>query len=703
MLAVTGLLGVIAASACRNAACRAEEKITPLPSGAPLTAAIPGPWAPPAGRALSIDFAEAAQADAWLRHPVLGDPSFDSFRRRPGNPVIRGKPPFAWPVNGFLFEDPKTGNWYSYVGHYLDNYGVGPGLPATHCRVYRSTDRGGRWEEIGPIFDQRGFRFQGDSQPAGIAPDVSVVYAGGRYHMAYDWCTDNTSWANAMHPAGSADSGCAYAWADRPEGPFQRAARPILRTSQMPRRFALAGKYPRVYATTLVRRAGDWLALTLTDSGPYFSWGVMAMTAADPAGRWSDPVMALGIEGDRYFPPTVESFPAMVHSGYLYASHTSVAANRNFQAVYRAPVERAHRADAWTLHQHGTAWHAEPVANEGLGIWGQTYSGFVDRQGEFQVLFPSREYPSGLGTINFASRPWDRPIRPRGFVLTGHEGRSLTLLRSAWDAFRLRADLSLTGSGARVVWGYQAPLGPDRHSSGATVHPLALTRHQGLELGAAGWRVVSSDASGATAVAASGTLDDARVRPENDSRSRPPPARRIEISRDERGGLALTIDGQPRWHGNLPPVSGPLGLFVSPQTHLAVARFSILGPPRPAVVPWLYTEALTGAGVSMADWNLVQSPLYRFGTGAVRVAAGGRVKWNFRGRGFRLWSPKGPQFGRCELVHNGCKLAELDLHAAQEQPSRIVYACERAGDGYHALVLRPVTGRLAVDSLDALE
>lgn len=656
----------------------------------PVEAVVPARWTPPHDQEAAIDFAEAAQADAWLRHVVLGDPSFDSFRRREGNPIVRGKAPFDWPVNGFLLEDPQSGNWYAYVGYYLAGYNLGPGLPTTHCRVHRSQDKGQTWEDLGPIFHDPAFRFEGDSQTANGAPDVSVVFAGGRYHMAYDWCTDNTTWANASHPADGADSGCAYAWAERPEGPFHRAERPILRTSEMPRRFAMARKYPRVYATTLVRREHDWLTLTLTDSGPFFSWGLMAMTAPDPAGPWTDPVLALGIEGDAYFPPTVESFPAMVHDGFVYASNTSVAANRNFQAVYRAKIESAHRPEGWTLFQHGTTWHAEPVVHEGLGLWGQTYSGFVDAQGVFQVLFPSRERATGLGTINLASRPWSQPLAERGFTLSGHEGPSLTLLRSAWKTFQLKADLAVRGGPARILWGYQAPLGGNQHSSGATPNALSLAGHRGLEISEQGWRVLGVDAAGAPTVSAEGTLGGG-------------PLRQLAIQVGPESQCQVEIDGRSVWEGEFTPAVGPIGLLVEPSTHLRVARFVVAGRREPAVLPWLYVEALTGAGVSMADWDGVRDPLYRFGVGALRKAPGGRAKWNFRGRGFRLWSPKGPDFGACEVVLNGRKLADLDLHSDRPVPSEIVYACEDAGDGYHALVLRSTAGRLVVDSLDALQ
>ena len=45
----------------------------------------------------ATDFARSRYVDAWLRHPVYGDPSFDAFERVPGNPIHRGKPPFEWP------------------------------------------------------------------------------------------------------------------------------------------------------------------------------------------------------------------------------------------------------------------------------------------------------------------------------------------------------------------------------------------------------------------------------------------------------------------------------------------------------------------------------------------------------------------------------------------------------------------------------
>ena len=225
-----GSCGAWTAVADDAASVRAADDLSTATG--PMEPVVPAAWAPPRGGPATIDFAVAAQADAWLRHVALGDPSFDSFQHAAGNPMLRGTPPFLWPVNGFLFEDPKSGHWYAYVGEYLAGYDVGPGKPITHCTVHRSKDRGKTWEHLGPIFRDPEFRFEGDSQPANIAPDVSVVFDGGRYHLAYDWGTDNSTWATIGHPGGGADNGNAYAWADRPEGPFHRHGQPILRTSE---------------------------------------------------------------------------------------------------------------------------------------------------------------------------------------------------------------------------------------------------------------------------------------------------------------------------------------------------------------------------------------------------------------------------------------------------------------------------------------
>ena len=655
-------------------------------AGQPMVPLLPRPWAMPPAQTQTLDYAEGGLADAWLRQPLLGDPSFDAFARLPGNPLVRGEAPFRWPVNGSLFIDPPSGHWFAYVGFYLEGYDFGPGKPPAHCRVYRSLDRGGSWTALGPVFDDPSFRFAGDTATANLAPDVVVVFAEGRYHMAYDWATDNTTWPTAVSPRDGADNGAAYAWAERPEGPFHRAPRPILRTSDLQRIFPPAGKYRRAYGTSLVRRQHDWLVLTDVDSGPFFAWGQVAMTATDPAGPWSAPVLVTSLEGDDYFPSPVEAFPAFVHDGYVYDPKTSVGANRNFQVIHRARIEEAHLPEAWTLYQHGTAWHAEPVPHEGFGIWGQAFSGAVDHNGDLRVLFPSRHWPDSVGTINLATRPWDVPLRERGFVFSAHSGPSVTVTRTAYDGFTLAADLALRGTSVRFAWGYAAPLGTVGRADGKP-QPLCWTRHCGVELTPTAWRVLQADDSPEARRLATGELPAAE-------------ARHLELAVDAAGAVRVTLDGRDVWEGACPARPGPLALLLQPGTHLTVSRFALTGIPRPATWTWLASEAIAGAGVSDGDFRTLATTDFRFGTGLVCSRPDARAKWNFRGRGFRLWLPKGPEYGRCAVRLNGLALGELDLHDAAPVPAAMLLERHDLPDGYHALVIQSLGAPLPVDCLE---
>jgi hypothetical protein len=448
-------------------------------------------------------------------------------------------------------------------------------------------------------------------------------------------------------------------------------------------------KYRRPYATTLIRRKNDWLVLTDVDSGPHFAWGQIAMTARDPAGAWSAPVLVSSLEGDRYYPSPVESFPSFTYGGYVYDPKTSVGANRNFQVIHRAKIEEAHRPEAWELYQHGSVWSAAWRPEEWFGIWGQTFSGFINAQGELIVLFPSRHRDGGAGTINLAFRPWGRPLRDRGFVLSAHSGSSFTLTRTAYRAFRLQARFTLQGASVRLGWGFQAPIEVQGRADG-TPDPVVWTNQHGLELRAQSWRLVEADADGSVRVLAEGALNESLDRA-------------VTLQQDASGQVTAEVDGRRVWQGTLPIREGPLALLLEPGSHLSVERLAVAGECRPAVWTFLCGEAIAGAGVSESDYRRVRSAQFRFGRGALCPQPGERVKWNFRGRGFRLWLPRGPQYGRCVVWLNGAPIAALDLNAQTDEPSKPLLAREDLPDGFHALVVRSESGTLPVDCLDALQ
>ncbi|MEI6390062.1 MAG: hypothetical protein WCT12_03060 [Verrucomicrobiota bacterium] len=615
-----------------------------------------------AARAVSaVDYAESRQVDAWLRHPVYGDPSFDSFERAPGNPVHTGTPPLEWPVNGFFFPDPASGNWYLYIGAYARGYS---GPPPSCCVLYRSKDRGQTWENLGTVLKGDADLFDKN----GHTPDVSVVFADGRYHMIYDWGEQDFN----------REGGIAYAWAEKPEGPWQRAPQPVTRNTTLP---PLLGKYSRTYAATLVRREHDWMILAMMDAPPC-SWALFAMTAATPEGPYSERKLLLNVESDYFHPPLMEFFPTFVHEGWVYAPATSVANNRNFQTIFRAPLERAADADAWNIFRYGSVWHAENLPHEADGIWGQTFSGWVDTNGVLRVMFPSRT-ANAVGTINIASRPWSKPFRKRGFRLSGHHEPSLTCVRKCYSEFTLTAEMQASGT-ARIFWNYQAPLGPNRPTSDSGLHPLSVTRHQAVEFSPAGWRMIEVDAAGQTTVRASGVERSDK----------------ITIERRANGATTLALGSKPVWKGTMKAGRGAIGLLAGTNSYLAVEHFKIAGKATPGALSYLHTEAWLGAGENAANWVEQKDARYRFGLGAVRQDGKGRAKWNFPGTGFTLWSPKGPDYGTVEIRLDGAVVATVDLHAEQVQPSQPVFSKTGLADTFHAVGLQPRSGQLVVDSLE---
>jgi hypothetical protein len=617
--------------------------------------------------AAGVDYAESRHAGLWLHHPVYGGPSFDAFVHAPHNPLHRGAPPFEWPVNSFFFGDPVSGNWYIYVGDYPEGYAVRP----SRCVLLRSTDRGQSWTNLGVVL-------QGDKElfdRGGATPDVSVVHAEGRYHMVYDW----------VQPAWARLGGLAYAWAEKPEGPFHRAPQPITLNQELP---LLLGKYRRTYAATLVRRKHDWMIVGMMDCAPN-SWALFGMTAPKPEGPYGERVLLRNVETDEFHPPLLEFYPAFVHRGFVYAPATSVALNRNYNALFRAPLERAAEPGAWELVQNGSLWHAEDVENEAYGLWGQTFSGWVDGNGVLQAAFQSRD-PKGMGTVNLAARPWNQPLRKSGFVMSGHQGPSLTLLQRAFAGFRLDARLRVRGT-VRLLVDYDGVLGPNRPESDSTLHPLALSRCDAVELSEREWKVIRFGEPGQRTVLASG------ARPGEGTLA-------LGLERKAGGQTSLFVDDRALWTGELPPRRAGgvslLGIAVEPHSHLVAEQFAIQGKPQSATINYLFTEAILGAGGNGKDWQELRGPQFRYGLAALSKAPGARIKWNVEGRQFTLWSPRGPEFGKAQIKVDGRVLVDLDLHAERLTHAQPVWKSPRLKDGPHAVVLAATEGPLVVDSIE---
>ncbi|MHB1460291.1 MAG: hypothetical protein ACYC1M_03300 [Armatimonadota bacterium] len=628
---------------------------------------------------MAPDYAHVSHKTLWTHHPVWGDASWDTFVRDPHNPVHRGSEPMRWPVNGFLFRDPVSTNWYLYIGNYMYGYRTDMTSEPLFTSLYRSVDKGKSWTFLGRVLPKE-HTFRCGTTMVHHA-DVSVVYADGKYHMGFDWAP-RTTWERVFNPQGPEDyNGVAYAVSDSPEGPFVVGPDPVAATGLTK---PVMGKYKRFYAATLIKRAHDWMMLCMSD-GYGHNWVLLGMTAKRAEGPWSEPFLLTGTDIDLYYPPIMEGYPAFAHEGVLYAPFTSVAANRNFQIMCQAPLEEAHKPEAWKIGMEGSLFHGKTTEHERAGIWGQTFSGFVDpSDGQFVVMYPSLDSKEN-GSINIARRPWKQPYRNQGFFMSAHSAPSLSLLRNHWTHGVIDAEISRIGT-CRLIWGYTAPLGPNQATSGSTIHERSLTAHHGVELGNEDWKLLSSKADEAPAVVATGKLNGA--------------VNHIEVRISPQGHTELLLDSKRTWEGDLPLRTGMIGWLQQPLSECEIKHIKITPKPAGGVMNLFYTEALLGAGTGPDLPKTMENTAFRYGIGALyNPGLIKRAKWNFVGRGFRLFSPCLPEGGDVELLLDGKPIGRYQC-GKDTKPSEVVFSRQGLTNGPHALSMRAINGLLLVDSLE---
>jgi len=614
--------------------------------------------------------ARAASRDQWLHHPVIGDPSWDTFQREPGNPIYRGTPPFAWPVNGFLFHDPRSSCWYAYVGLYPEGY-----WPAGGCMLFKE-DASHAWKNMGIVLNGDAGMYDGDGTRAGGTPDISVIYAEGKYHAIHDW-------ADPTNHRG----GLGYAWAESPEGPFHRSVKPVHEDSgQRP----IMGRYVRAYAPTLFRRSRDWFILCMmsTPRNAGGTWALACMRAGQPEGPYAPPEILLAPQLDTFHPPLAEFYPAFLHESTVYAPATSVAKNRSFQVIYKAPLERAHEPAAWSIAQQGSAWHDEPGTSGEQGIWGQTFSGQVVRGADGREVLRALSFsktPDNRGSVHLSWRPWNTPYKD-GFILASAYAKSFAILPYKFGDFDLVAEIVAHGAW-RVCWDCRGPLGPDKNGADAAPHPGMDTDRvewafQGTttridRISPAGDRVTIGEAASVNA-------GDHRYL--------------LHVVRE---GSALHLDANEArlFDQDCPGEPGRIELVADENASLYVNRFTVTGSLEPAWQPWLPEEGIAGAACAAGEWKRLRNPFFRFGTGYISQGPRSRAKWNVAGSKFRLVSPRHPRLGTGTILLDGKVISRVDFHAARKQASSVLLEFN-ATLGFHAIVLQVQEGVIPLDCLD---
>ena len=618
-----------------------------------------------------FDAAHQRACSLWLHHPVIGDPSFDTFERAACNPIHSGYPRFEWPVNDFLLRDPHTGDFLAYITEYPRGYW--PGSDGTYIREagYRSRDNGQTWESLGALMEPSAELYEGDGQtPGGATGDFHVLYADGRYHVIFGWCDRPNR-----------DGGEGYAWANDPAGPFQRAPQPIYSEMHSPHPNE---KLHRLYAAGVFRRQRDWLLLAMMstpgNAGGY--WALVGAVAQAPEGPYSLPFLLLSPDSLVFHHPLMEFFPYFQHEGFLYATATSVARNRCYQGVWRAPVEQAHLPDAWEFLRDGSVWSWHPSEYEAQGIWGQTFSSVVLEDGTQLALYPSKT-SDDRGTINLAQGRWMEQ-REQGFRLSAPNAPALSFLMQRYTHFDLETRLKFDGQGALLL-GHDGLICSDRNTADAAPHARMMDNVTLLRFWKEG-AALEQNRRGASQVLAQCPADAQLARGEVT----------LQVS-SRPDGLRAWVNGVILYEGPA-ETAGLTGLWAGAGSYVDVLSYLIEGEARPALLTALSFEGLLGSAAFPNTFEAFTHPLLRYGDGHLLTIPGARAKWNYYGQGAALWSPRGPALGQARVWVDGQERGIVDFSASQEMPSSPCFEVDLPA-GYHAVTIECISGRVPVDCL----
>ena len=622
------------------------------------------------------DYALLSHRNDWSHDYAFGSPSWDTFERFPNNPVYRGRKGMEWPVNGFLFSDPISRNWYLYIGEYKEFYKSDQDTTTRdfNCVIYRSLDKGKTWIKIGDLFPANilcydSLRIQ--------APDVMVTFADGKYHLVFDWLSNNFDWNH------SEQSGLGYAIGDRPEGPFIVSKEPIKINSQYKQK-PLLNRYWRMYAQMIIKRKNDWTLLYMMDTQPTSSGALAVSTSTKPEGPYSNSKIILNVEKKTNYPPLLEFFPAFTHDGYAYFPATSVSINRNYQSVYRVKIEDITNADKYEIFSAGSVWHSENVENEYAGIWGQTFSGFVDDKDSIYVMFPSKD-PKNYGTINLAKASWNHLYRNRGFNLTANKGNSFSYIKKVIDIEGIDMKFKLDGT-MHLIWDFHSRI-DILDGWGKFALSQNNTDYKEIVISKTDWKINIYDPVKNILHVDSGKMqrwDSA--------------GNTLQFKKTD-GKYSLVLNDVKCWEGTLKNDPGIVGVALDPHSYLFAESFVVDGHQMEGSITYGCRQALLNSGNLKNDWTFKNDSMFLYGRGVVSKKDSSFAKWNFDGKGFELYSPKGPLYGTINIYLDGKLLNHLSLKDSHEIKSSMILKSTDLTMGSHAVFIETFDGLLPLDCI----
>lgn len=622
------------------------------------------------------DYALLSHRDEWSHDYAFGSPAWDTFERFTNNPVYRGRKGMEWPVNGFLYSDPVSENWYLYIGEYKENYKVDQDTTTQdfNCVILKSTDKGKSWSKIGNLFPANMLCYDSIKIQA---PDVMITYADGKYHMVFDWVPDTFDWRNAEL------SGIGYAVADRPEGPFVVSKKPIKINTQYKQK-PLLNRYWRMYAPMIVKRKNDWALLFMMDSKPARSWVLAVSTASKPEGPYGETKIMLNVEGKNNYPSLQEFYPAFAHDGFVYFPATSVAINRNYQSVHRVKIEDITDAGKYELFSDGGFWHSVNVENEYAGIWGQTITGFIDDKDSIYVMFPSKD-SNNYGTINLAKASWNNLYRERGFNLTANEGNSFSYIKKAIDVEDIDMEFRLDGT-MHIIWDFHTPIDIlngwgkfDLNQNDADYKEIVLNK--------TGWKINIYE-NGKNVLPA----DSGEIANWNKDKNK------LQLKKED-GEYKLVINDTQCWEGRFTSRPGITGVALDPHSYLFASRLLVDGRQVQGSVTYGFYKALVNSGNQDSDWDFEKDTMFLYGRGVVSKRDSSFAKWNFDGKGFEIFSPRGPLYGTVNIYLDGKLLKAISLTNTREIKSSSIFKSSVIGMGSHSVYIESMDGLLPVDCI----
>ncbi len=622
------------------------------------------------------DYALLSHKNEWSHHYALGSPSWDSFERFSNNPVYRGRKGMEWPVNGFLYSDPVSHNWYLYIGEYKEFYKSDNDTTTAdfNCVIYKSSDRGKTWIKTGDLFPANMLSY--DSIKIQV-PDVMLTYVDGKYHMVFDWVRNDFDWKNAEI------TGIGYAVAERPEGPFVVSKAPVKINTQY-KRNPLLNRYWRMYAPMIVKRENDWALLYMMDTQPPRSWVLAVSTASKPEGPYSDTKIILNVEKKTNYPPLLEYYPAFTHDGYVYFPTTSVSINRNYQSVHRVKIEDLTNVDKYEVFSAGAFWHSMNVENEYAGIWGQTITGFVENDSLY-AMYPSKD-KNNYGTINLAKASWNHLHRNRGFNLTANEGNSFSYIKKAIDVEGIDMEFKLDGT-MHVIWDFHTPIDV-LNGWGKFALEQNDADYKEIVINKTDWKINVYD-SGKDIL----HVDSGKIQHWNSTKNK------MQLKK-ENGKYMLVINDVKCWEGILKSNPGIVGVSLNPHSYLFANRLVVDGRQMKGSITYGFYEALVNAGNQDSDWVFKKDTMFLYGRGAVSKKDSSFAKWNFDGKGFELYLPKGPLYGTVNIYLDGKLLKNVSLNSAQEIRSSLILKSTGLSMGPHAVYIESLDGLLPVDCIN---